>query len=111
MALMIKSRYTDQVLASGEEGDDTVRLLEGNWYFDPKTVDMTNLTVTERTYTCPYKGVCHWVDMETDEGTKPNVAFIYSEPMAGYEFIKDRVAFYGRDTSNTIALVEENTQV
>ena len=105
MQRIIKARSTQDVIASGNEGD-TVRPFEGNWYFAPENVDMAHLRVTERTYTCPYKGVCYWIDLETPTGTAQNIGWVYREPKAGYEFIKDQVGFYARDTSGTLAVSE-----
>lgn len=32
-----------------------------------------------------------------------NIAWVYEEPMAGYEHIAGHIAFYGRETSATIS--------
>mgnify|MGYP001147689170 CR=1 FL=1 len=106
MALVIKERNSGDVIASGYEEDDSIRYLEGCWYYKPDCVDMTHLVVTDRTYTCPYKGICYWIDLETSETQVRNVAFVYRQPMDGYEYIEDRIAFYARDTSGTIACEE-----
>ncbi|RMF80265.1 MAG: DUF427 domain-containing protein [Chloroflexi bacterium] len=102
MSLTIKERISGEVIASGEP-DETVQVFEGNWYFSPDVVDMKYLKVTERTYTCPYKGTCYWVDLEAPGNTARNVGWIYENPLPGYEFIKDKVAFYARTTNATIA--------
>jgi uncharacterized protein (DUF427 family) len=102
MALIVKERGSNQVIASGTE-DQTVRIFEGNWYFAPAAVNMQNLKVTERTYTCPYKGMCFWIDLEAADGTKTqNVGWVYNHPKPGYEFIKDQIAFYARPTAGTL---------
>jgi uncharacterized protein (DUF427 family) len=103
MSLMIKVKPSGEVIAQGEE-NQTVRPFEGNWYFAPETVDMQYLKVTERTYTCPYKGTCFWVDLDSPTVKAQNVAWIYREPKTGYEFIKDQVGFYARDTAGTTAV-------
>lgn len=104
MAFIIQSKLNNQVIARGHEEEDTVFLLEDNWYFDPSAVDMTYLKVTERKYTCPYKGVCFWVDLEMPGLKARNIAWIYDNPMAGYERIKNRIGFYSRETNGTVAL-------
>ena len=99
MALVVKQRANQQVIASGEE-NQSVRVFEGNWYFKPDAVQMEHLKVTERTYTCPYKGVCYWVDLENPDGTRAqNIGWIYRQPKSGYEFIQDQVGFYARATA------------
>lgn len=108
----IRDRNSQAVIASGNIEDGSIIKLEGCWYFLPENVDMTHLVITERTYTCPYKGVCYWIDLESPETKAKNVAFIYRNPQNGYEHIKDRIAFYGRDTSGTLAVrdVRERTK-
>jgi uncharacterized protein (DUF427 family) len=102
MALTIKERTTGNVIASGAE-NETVRVFEGNWYFKPEAVNMENLRVTERTYTCPYKGICYWIDIETPDGQRAqNVGWVYRHPKPGYEFIKDEIGFYARPTQLTL---------
>jgi len=105
MTYTIKDRNSHEIIAEGPDGEaeDSVRVLEGSWYFKPTQVDMTHLVMTERTYNCPYKGICHWIDLDSPTTQARNIAFVYKSPMTGYEFIKDRIAFYGRDTSGTIA--------
>jgi uncharacterized protein (DUF427 family) len=98
---VIKERSNGTVIAYGEEGV-SMHMLEGSWYFE--NVDMSLLRVTERTYTCPYKGVCYWIDLETPSGRAQNVGWVYPNPKRGYEHIKDLIGFYSHDTAGTIAL-------
>ncbi len=101
-SLVVKERKTGEVIASGVENEQA-RVFEGNWYFAPDAVDMKYLRVSERTYTCPYKGVCFWIDLEDDNGDfTRNVAWVYNNPKPGYEFIKDHIGFYARTTSGTV---------
>jgi uncharacterized protein (DUF427 family) len=85
----------NEVLAQGELGEEVV-LLEGCYYFEPDRVVLENLVTTERTYTCPYKGKCHWIDLEGPTGTYRDVAWVYSDPRPDYEYIRYRIGFaYG----------------
>jgi len=102
MALIIQERATGAIIACGEE-DETAIPFEGNWYFAPEAVDMKHLRVTQRIYTCPYKGVCYWIDLDSPAGRAQNIAWVYNNPKPGYEFIKDKIGFYARNTSGTIA--------
>jgi len=106
MNYVIKERSSGGVIASGE----TICTLEGGWYFRPDQVNMEVLRVTERTYTCPYKGVCHWVDLESPRGRAQNVAWIYANPKSGYEMIKGLVGFNSSDTAGTLAQIIRSTQ-
>ncbi len=102
MKLIVNAKPTGTELAAGEV-DQTAEIFEGNWYFDPAVVDMSRLKVTERTYTCPYKGTCYWIDLQTPTGSVPNVGWVYNNPKPGYENIKDQIGFYARDTAGTSA--------
>lgn len=110
MPFEIRDRNTNTLIAAASEDEDAVRLLEGCWYFRPELVDMSHLVITDRTYTCPYKGVCYWIDLESPTTQVRNIAFVYSQPKPGYEYIKDRIAFYGRDTSGTLAIQTDTEQ-
>src|SRR3954451_7626440 len=94
MSVSILEKDTGVVLARGEMGSDVVTY-EGNLYFDPNRVERDVLKVTERTYTCPYKGTCNWVDYVGPDGkTVKDVAWVYPSPKPGHEVIKDRFGFY-----------------
>ncbi len=103
MAFIIKDRHNNEIIASAADHQN-MRAFEGNWYFKPEAVNMEHLKVTERTYTCPYKGVCYWIDLEEPDGTKvQNIAWVYRNPKPTYEFIKDQIAFYTRPTEGTLS--------
>lgn len=103
MALTLKERKTEALIASGEP-DETVQEFEGNWYFSPDVVDMNHLKVTERTYQCSYKGTCYWIDLEAPGVKAANVGWVYRDPMHGYEFIKDQIGFYARTSAEIEAI-------
>ena len=105
MQVTVKNKQTDEVIAEGQIPNNVFKF-EGNWYFDEEKVDMANLQVTERTYTCSYKGTCFWVDLTTPAGTVQSVGWVYREPKDGYENIKDRIAFYAGTRQGTIAIAE-----
>ncbi len=102
MPFTIKMRDSGEVVASGKP-DETVKVFEGNWYFAPEAVDMKYLKVTDHIYTCSYKGQCFWIDLEAPGVHVPQIAWVYREPKPGYEFIKDQIGFYARNTSATTA--------
>ncbi|MHC5541089.1 DUF427 domain-containing protein [Singulisphaera rosea] len=94
MGVVIREKTSGTPLAQGELGSATLSY-EGNLYFAPDAVDASVLRVTERTYTCPYKGTCHWVDFVGPDGkTVRDVAWVYATPKPGHEVIKDRFGFY-----------------
>jgi uncharacterized protein (DUF427 family) len=94
LSTIIKENGTGTVLAKADS-QDQVLSHEGNLYFDPAAVEKEVLRVTERTYTCPYKGTCHWVDFVGAGGRSvKDVAWVYANPKPGHEAIKDRYGFY-----------------
>lgn len=103
-SLQILQKDSQAVIAEGNPSDGTARIFESNWYFDPAQVDMTHLQVTDRTYTCPYKGTCYWIDLEAPDLQARNIAWVYNNPKEGFEMIKDAIGFYSRDTAGTQAV-------
>jgi uncharacterized protein (DUF427 family) len=92
--IAIKERKSGTVLAEGEPGSGVIEY-EGNLYFDPSGVARNALRVTNRTYTCPVKGTCNWVDFVAADGrTVPDVAWVYPQTKAGHEAIQGRYGFY-----------------
>ena len=102
MRLTVTEKPSGALLASGDL-DQTVEIFEGNWHLDPGVVDVSRPNVTEHTYTCPYKGTCFWIDLDSPGGKAQNVAWVYNDPKPGFENIKDRIGFYARDTAGTRA--------
>ncbi|RMG99050.1 MAG: DUF427 domain-containing protein [Chloroflexi bacterium] len=87
--IIIKDKKNGVVLAKAQVGRG-VRLFEGVWYFEPEFVHQEYLQVTQRTYTCHYKGVCYWIDLNLPNHAAKNVAFTYFDVNEGYEFILGR---------------------
>ena len=94
MSITIREKSSNTSLASGDPPSGVITY-EGNLYFSPENVTKDSLTVTGRTYTCPFKGTCHWVDFsDANGGTVKDVAWVYSDPKPGHEAIKGRYGFY-----------------
>ncbi len=94
MSVSILEQASGVRLAAGNEGVEVARH-EGNWYFDPSAVASDLLRVTGRTYTCPSKGLCYWVDFFAPDGREVrDVAWVYDEPKPGHELIRGRYGFY-----------------
>ena len=92
--IQINIPQTHEMLAIGKRGKE-VQLFEGAWYFDQDVVDMTHLRISDRTYTCPYKGVCYWLDLTLpDQEPIQNVGFMYFDTQNGYEFIQNKIGLY-----------------
>jgi uncharacterized protein (DUF427 family) len=94
MSIIIREARTGTELARGEQGTEVVDY-EGNLYFAPQAVNHEVLRVTDRTYTCPYKGTCNWVDfVGPDGGIVADVAWVYPRVKPGHEAIQGRFGFY-----------------
>lgn len=101
MPTTIKETGSGEVLARSESGP---LRYEGNLYFDPSEVSTDLLRVTSRTYTCPYKGTCNWVDFTGPDGrTVRDVAWVYPSTKAGHESIAGRYGFYSGRRGSTVA--------
>jgi uncharacterized protein (DUF427 family) len=101
MTTTIRETGSGTALASAEIGASLAKY-EGNWYFDPAAVNSGVLRVTERTYICPIKGTCNWVDYVGPDGRSVrDVAWVYPEVKAGHELIKGRYGFYAGNRGGT----------
>ena len=90
--ITVRDVTRDEIVAQGEL-DQTVILLEGSYYFAPDDVKLDHLIVTSRTYTCPYKGVCQWIDLDSEDGIIKDVGWVYTRPSPKYEYIHGKIAF------------------
>jgi uncharacterized protein (DUF427 family) len=94
MTIIIRESTSGALLAKGEPGTEVVEY-EGNLYFAPSSVNHGVLRVSDRTYTCPYKGTCNWVDYVATDGTAVcDVAWVYPSVKPGHELIQGRFGFY-----------------
>jgi uncharacterized protein (DUF427 family) len=101
MNVIIREGKSGSPLAQAEVGPSLTKY-EGNWYFDPAAVETSVLKVTDRTYTCPHKGTCNWVDYVASDGrTVPDVAWVYPDVKPGHELIKGRYGFYAGSRGGT----------
>ncbi len=92
-AMCVIRKKDGAVLLRAEDPSQYYRLGE-YWYFDPSLIDPATIDITDRTYICPLKGTCQWIDLQTDHGYVADAAWIYKEPKPGYEPIRGRYGFY-----------------
>jgi uncharacterized protein (DUF427 family) len=94
MRVTIRERESGAKLAEADVGPSLIKY-EGNWYYDVSEVQGGVLEVTARTYTCPYKGTCNWVDFIGPDGRRvSDVAWVYPKVKPGHEAIQGRYGFY-----------------
>jgi uncharacterized protein (DUF427 family) len=75
-----------------------VRVLETShpptWYVPVADVRADLLERSSRTSVCEYKGRATYRTLRVGERLIPDAAWVYERPAAGYEAIRDHVAFY-----------------
>jgi uncharacterized protein (DUF427 family) len=101
MSIAIRENDSGLVLARGDEGSQVLKY-EGNFYFDPSAVDQNLLVTTDRTYKCPMKGTCNWVDFVDPSGRRvKDVAWFYPTTKPGHEVIAGKFGFYAGTRKST----------
>lgn len=86
----MKAIWNDTVLA---KSDDT-KVVEGNHYFPPESVNDEHFEESDTEYTCPWKGEAKHYDVVADAQRSEDAAWSYPEPKEAARQIKDHVAFY-----------------
>jgi uncharacterized protein (DUF427 family) len=74
----MKAIWNDQVIAEADK--DKLIYIEGNWYFPPGSVNQEYLTKSPTPYTCPWKGVCQYFNVEKDGKVSKDNAWAYPNP-------------------------------
>ena len=101
MAIIIREQASGTPLAQADPGPSLTKY-EGNCTSNASAVDASLLKVTDRTYTCPHKGTCNWVDFVAPDGrTVRDVAWVYPDVKPGHETIKGRYGFYAGSRGGT----------
>lgn len=86
----MKAIWNGTVIA---ESDDIV-VVEGNPYFPPSSVKPEHVQPSDRTSTCPWKGVASYYDVVVDGNVNAGAAWYYPHPKPAAEEITGRVAFW-----------------
>lgn len=86
----MKAIWNNAVIA---ESDKTV-VVENNHYFPPESVKMEHLKKSGNKYTCPWKGVCDYYNVEAGGKTAEDGAWMYPEPTEAAKQIKGYFAFW-----------------
>ena len=108
--IIIKDRTRDEPIAEASLDIGAFKF-EGNYYFTPDAVHMDHLIVTDRIYTCPYKGHANWIDLQTEQGVINDVAWVYPTPKPGYEQIAGYIGFYDGTRTGTEAVKNIQSEV
>jgi len=77
-----------------EADSDAVRIVDGNVYFPPESVDHTYLRESKTRTLCPVKGVASYYDVVVDEEMNHDAAWFYAAPKSEAEEIAGYLAFW-----------------
>ena len=89
---MPKAIWNGSVIAQAEADD--VRIVEGNVYFPPGSVDHTYLRESKTTTVCGWKGTASYYEVVVDDGTNRDAAWYYASPKPAAAEIAGYVAFW-----------------
>jgi uncharacterized protein (DUF427 family) len=73
---------------------DATRVVEGNHYFPPDSVNREYFTDSQTTTHCPWKGDASYYTLEIDGATNEDAAWYYPTPKDAAAEIKDHIAFW-----------------
>jgi uncharacterized protein (DUF427 family) len=86
----MKAIWNNQTIA--ESNDTTV--VENNHYFPAESVKVQFLKKSGNQYTCPWKGVCDYYNLEVDGKINEDAAWSYPEPKTLAKNITGMYAFW-----------------
>ena len=89
---MPKAVWNGAVLAQAEAED--VRIVEGNVYFSPESVDHTYLRESKTNTVCGWKGTASYYDIVVEGDVNHDAAWYYPSPKPAAEEIAGYVAFW-----------------
>ncbi|PWR01740.1 hypothetical protein DKT77_16655 [Meridianimarinicoccus roseus] len=85
------------------ETENALELTEGSLppviYIPRADMAMAFFDKTDKTTTCPHKGVASYYSIDTKSMVLENVAWSYETPNAGLEEIAGHLAFYGDEVN------------
>ena len=89
---MPKAVWNGAVIAQAEADD--VRIVEGNVYFSPESVDHAYLRESKTNTVCGWKGTASYFDVVVEGEVNPDAAWYYPVPKTAAEEIAGYIAFW-----------------
>jgi uncharacterized protein (DUF427 family) len=89
--MTVRAVWNGAVLADS----DATKLIEGNHYFPPESVNMAYFSKTKMHTLCPWKGIASYYTVRVNGEEYRNAAWYYPHPSPLARRIKNYVAFYG----------------
>ncbi len=87
---MAKAVWNGAVLAQS----DQTKVVEGNHYFPPESLNRDHFAESDRTSVCGWKGTANYFDVIVGDKRNENAAWVYRTPKSAAAEIKDHVAFW-----------------
>lgn len=87
---MARAMWNGEVVA---ESDET-KVIEGNHYFPPESVNMEFFKDSSKHSRCPWKGKASYYDIVVGDETNSAAAWYYPEPKSAAAEIAGHVAFW-----------------
>jgi uncharacterized protein (DUF427 family) len=88
--MAMRAVWKGEVLA---ESDET-RVVEGNHYFPPDSINQEYFKDNDHHTVCPWKGVASYYDVVVEGDVNRSAAWYYPDPSAAAQEIKGYVAFW-----------------
>ena len=89
---MPAATWNGKILA--EAAPDRTRLVEGNVYFPPDTVNRAYFRDSGTRTVCPWKGTCSYYDVVVDGQVNKDAAWYYPQTKDAAKHIEGYVAFW-----------------
>lgn len=86
----MKAVWNGEILA---ESDET-KVIEGNHYFPPESIDKTYFEKSDYTTNCPWKGKASYYSISVNGKKNENAAWYYPDTKSAANEIKNYVAFW-----------------
>lgn len=73
---------------------DATRVVDGNHYFPPESINREHFRDSEATTVCGWKGTASYYDVVVGEEVNEQAAWYYPDPKEAAEEIKGYIAFW-----------------
>ena len=86
----MKAIWQNVILAESK----ATRVVEGNHYFPPDSINRNYFRDSDKHTTCPWKGIASYHHIMVDGQVNQDAAWYYPQPKVAAENIKNYVAFW-----------------
>jgi uncharacterized protein (DUF427 family) len=86
----MKAVWNGAVVATSDE----TRVVEGNHYFPPDSIDKRYFKNSKTATNCPWKGIASYYTLEVDGTRNEDAAWYYRTPREAAAEIKDYIGFW-----------------